>query len=473
MQNKEYYKRIVIFLFGFIIWGVLTACWGLVWYRYYGNIILRPFGYKGNWLVIAVYGFLLLCFSRIYGAYRIGYYKRTDLIFSNILAILFTNGITYLQTCLVGRAIMDIIPFAGMTLVHFVAVCIWSGIAGRLYQKLYPAHQMLVVYGGSGLTESLIQKMNTRSEKYDICEAVSVDEGLETVFEKIKQYSAVIICDVKSETRNKILKYCFDNSVRTYVTPKISDIIIQGSEEIHLFDSPLLLCKNTGLTFEQCVAKRLLDLLLSSTALILASPIMLGTALLVKLYDRGPVLYKQTRLTRDGKRFEVYKFRSMIVDAEKASGARLAAQNDNRVTPIGKVIRKTRLDELPQSLVGPRPERPEIAAQYEAEMPEFNYRLKVKAGLTGYAQVIGKYNPTPYDKLKLDLTYISKYSFLLDLKLIMMTIKTIFTPESTEGIAKGQKTAQKKSEKKQLVLVMKEGTESSSNQKDTKIEITQ
>ncbi len=482
MQNKEYYKRIIIFLFAFVLWGLITAAWVFVWNRYYGDIILRPFGYKGNWLVITVYGLILLCFSRVYGAYRIGYYKRGDVIFSNFLALFLTNGITYLQTCLVDRAIMKISPFIGMTLFDFIVIWIWSSLAGQLYRKLYPAYQMLVVYGGGGLAESLIYKMNSHVEKYDICEAVSVDEGLDVVFAKIHKYNAVIICDVKSETRNKILKYCYDHSIRTYITPKISDIFIRGAEEINLFDSPLLLCKNMGLTFEQRFAKRTLDLVVSTIALFVASPFMLLTAIAVKLYDGGPVLYRQRRLSLNGKEFEVYKFRSMIVDAEKKSGARLAAQNDNRITPVGKFIRKTRLDELPQllnifkgdmSIVGPRPERPEIAVQYEEEMPEFSYRLKVKAGLTGYAQVLGKYNTTPYDKLKLDLVYISQYSFLLDLKLILMTIKTVFTPESTEGIAKGQKTAQKKEEKKQLILVMKEDIEESSEQLDSKIEITQ
>ena len=173
---------------------------------------------------------------------------------------------------------------------------------------------------------------------------------------------------------------------------------------------------------------------------------MIIVAILIKLYDGGPFLFKQKRLTIDGKVFEVYKFRSMIVDAEKDGVARLASKNDDRITPIGKFIRKVRLDELPQlfnillgdmSIVGPRPERPEIAEEYMKTMPEFEYRLKVKAGLTGYAQVLGKYNTTPKDKLLLDLMYIEKYSLFLDLKLILMTIKILFMSESTEGVDDG------------------------------------
>jgi len=218
---------------------------------------------------------------------------------------------------------------------------------------------------------------------------------------------------------------------------------VRGADEIHLFDTPLLLCRNLGLTLEQRFLKRCFDMFFASCLLILSLPIMAITAAAIKLYDRGPVFYKQLRLTINGKVFTLYKFRSMIVNAEKQSGARLASENDDRITPIGRFIRKIRLDELPQllnilkgdmSAVGPRPERPEISQQYEREMPEFGFRLKVKAGLTGYAQVLGKYNTTPYDKLKLDLMYIEHYSILLDIKLILMTIKILFMPSSTEGI---------------------------------------
>ena len=131
----------------------------------------------------------------------------------------------------------------------------------------------------------------------------------------------------------------------------------------------------------------------------------------------------------------------MIVDAEKDGIARLSTgDNDDRITPIGKIVRKCRLDELPQlfnilfgqmSVVGPRPERPEIAAEYEKEMPEFSFRLIVKAGLTGYAQIMGKYDTTPYDKLRMDLMYIEKYSIMLDFKIILMTIKTMIFPGDT------------------------------------------
>ena len=220
---------------------------------------------------------------------------------------------------------------------------------------------------------------------------------------------------------------------------------------MHSFDTPLLVMRNNGLSFEQRVGKRIVDLVLTIPMCIVASPFMLLIAILIKAYDGGPVLYRQRRLTLDGREFMIYKFRSMCVDSEKG-GARLARKNDSRITPVGKVLRNLHLDELPQvlnilkgemSLVGPRPERPEIAAEYYKEIPEFAFRLRVKAGLTGYAQIYGKYNTTPYDKLKLDMYYIENYSLWRDIRIILMTIKILFVKENTEGVDDSQVTAMK------------------------------
>ena len=227
---------------------------------------------------------------------------------------------------------------------------------------------------------------------------------------------------------------------------------MKGTTEMHIFDTPIYLIREYALTVEQRAMKRLIDFFCSFILLILTSPFMLIVAICVKVYDGGPVLYKQVRCTVGGKEFKILKFRSMRVDAEKDGVARLASQKDDRITPVGHVIRACRLDELPQlwnifkgdmSFIGPRPERPEIIAQYEKEMPEFNFRMKVKAGLAGYAQVYGKYNTTPYDKLKLDLTYIENYSIWLDLKLMLLTLKILFKPDSTEGVDATQTTALK------------------------------
>ncbi len=257
----------------------------------------------------------------------------------------------------------------------------------------------------------------------------------------IDRYEGVILCEMPGQLRNDILKYCFAKKVRVYVAPKISDIIIRGAEEIRLFDTPLLLCRNKGLSPEQRIIKRLFDLMFAVIIGAVSLPFALIIAVCIKIEDRGPVLYKQKRLTMDDKEFYVLKFRSMVQNAEK-HGPQLATEDDSRITNVGRFLRKCRLDEIPQllnilkgdmSVVGPRPERPELAYEYEQEMPEFDFRLRVKAGLTGYAQVTGLYDTTPYDKLKMDMMYIEQYSLLLDLRIIMMTIKTVIFPgESNE-----------------------------------------
>ena len=253
------------------------------------------------------------------------------------------------------------------------------------------------------------------------------------------------------DERNKLLKYCYGHSARVYLMPKIPDVLIKGMTEMHIFDTPIYLTREYSLTIEQRMAKRCMDLVCSLLLMILASPIMLLTAIAIKLYDFGPVFYKQVRCTEGAKQFKILKFRSMKVNAEGDGKARLASKHDSR-TPIGKFIRATRIDELPQllnilkgdmSFIGPRPERPEIIEQYMEEMPEFMFRMKMKAGLAGYAQVYGKYNTTPYDKLKLDLTYIENYSIWLDIKILLLTLKVVLKPESTEGVDQSQTTALK------------------------------
>ena len=256
---------------------------------------------------------------------------------------------------------------------------------------------------------------------------------------------------VHSHERNIILKQCVAKGVQVYVIPRIGDVIMSGAERMHMFHLPMLRVGRYNPNPEYLFIKRVFDLFVSGLALVLLSPIMVAVGLAIKATDGGPAFYKQCRLTKDGKTFNVLKFRSMRVDAEKDGVARLSTgDNDDRITPIGKFIRKCRLDELPQlinifkgqmSIVGPRPERPEIAEQYYEELPEFALRLQAKAGLTGYAQVYGKYNTTPYDKLQMDLMYISNPSFVEDLKIMFATVRILFMPESTEGVSEGQTTA--------------------------------
>lgn len=452
MERREQYKRIIMFLSSVLILALETGIFAYVWFHYYADegVIGRTFWNRGNLVVVAQYALMLYLFYRIYGGFKVGYLRVFEVLYSQILSVLCVNMITYLQLSLIGRwkFATNLVPMLYMTGVDLVIVVIWVVSMRWIYAHIYPPRKMLLIYGDKN-PKDLIRKISSREDKYNICEIIHLSQGEETIKKKIDEYSAIILGDIPAEPRNKLLKYCFEKDKRCYSIPKISDILLMSSDSIHLFDTTLLLSRNRGLSIEQQFVKRLIDIVSSLCGLILASPFMLVIAILIKAYDGGPVFYKQKRLTKDGRVFEIIKFRSMKVESEK-SGARLAMKKDDRITPIGKVLRNIHFDELPQiinilkgdmSLVGPRPERPEIAAQYMKEIPEFSYRLKVKAGLTGYAQVYGKYNTTPYDKLKLDLTYIRTYSVWQDIKLVLLTFKILFQKENTEGVEAWQVTA--------------------------------
>ncbi len=440
--NKEQFKRILIFFTSLILISLFAVLFARMWYREYNSDMLDPFWQKGNILLIIIYVFTYVLTTRSMSGFKVTYLKPLTLFGSQVLGIVCTNIGAFVVISLIGRGRLSAKPIVYLTLIEIAAAFVWSFLTSLMFKKIYPPRRMIIVYCNQNST-ALIEKMSMRQDKYHICASVSCDEDIERIKEQILRYEAVIISDVPSAMRNKLLKFTLDKSIRVYITPKLSDIIIRGSDDFNLFDTPLLLNRNEGLSFEQRLIKRTFDLVMSIVALAVLSPFMLIAALAVKLYDRGPVFYRQERLTINGKSFYVFKFRSMVVDAEK-HGAQLAGKNDERITPVGKVLRKIRFDELPQllniikgdmSFVGPRPERPEFTHRYEKTMPEFKYRLKVKAGLTGYAQVMGKYNTTPYDKLKLDLMYIENQSFILDLKIILMTVKIVFVPDATEGIS--------------------------------------
>lgn len=402
------------------------------------------------WLLAAVYFILLLFFTATYGGLKVGYLKPMDVFFSQVISLLCANIVSYFQISLLSLGLVTPYPLLLMMLGQIVVSAGWTLVSHKLYQRFFPPKQLLFISGGRP-TEDILKKFETRRDKYNIIKCAAESEGPEALEREIvSRYDGVVLWDMDTAIRNRLLKFCYSRGIRVYMMPKIPDIMIKGSDQLHLFDTPILLTREYAMTIEQRAVKRLIDIVCAMILMIVTAPFMIVTAAAIKLYDGGPVLYRQVRCTRDMREFRILKFRSMCTDAEKDGVARLAAKNDSRITPIGKFIRMTRIDELPQlfnilngemSFIGPRPERPEIIRQYQEDMPEFTFRTKVKAGLAGYAQVYGKYNTTPYDKLKLDLFYIENYSVWLDLKLMLLTLKILFQAESTEGVDENQTTA--------------------------------
>ncbi len=456
MQEKESFKRIVrLSLSGVCLLGEAAIYIHFLYDYYFEPIKLNlRFFEKGEALFIAIYLILIFFFSSMYGGMRIGYLKNGEVIFSQVFATLLADVVTYGQISIMITALYPAQIYLYMVVMQIAWVVLWINIATFIYQHIFSPRQMLLIHGDRPY-DDIVAKFGTRKDKYDISKCMSYRAGYDEIFmEVLEPYDAIVIWDIPVDVRNRILKFCYGHSIRVYIMPKITDVILKGAEQLSLFDTPILFTREYKMTIDQRFIKRLIDIVCSVILIVVTSPLMLLTALAVKVYDGGPILYKQVRCTIGGKEFKIMKFRSMGVDAEKDGKARLAAKNDARITPVGKFIRVCRLDELPQlfnilagemSFIGPRPERPEIIAQYMEIMPEFKFRMRVKAGLAGYAQVYGKYNTTPYDKLKLDLYYIENYSVWMDIKLMFLTLKILLMPDSTEGIESTQITAMRQS----------------------------
>lgn len=407
-------------------------------------------GYGNLAMALGIYLFLLLELNHFFGGYKIGVHRKMNTLAAQVSALFVADFLEIFISMAVTGNFRFFNEFLGFYFLMFLGqgflICCITSKLIDLYRHLFPPLQVLEVYDqkptiiGPKITQG-------RPDKYQVASGVSVDLDENSLREKIKQYDAVLVDDMPSQKRNMLIKLCFEMDKRVYYTPKLSDIIIKSSENLNLFDTPLYLNRNTGMKASQRFIKRFFDIALSLIALIILSPILLIVAIAIKKEDGGPVFYKQERCTLNNRTFMILKFRSMIVDAEKDGRPHPAGEEDDRITHVGKFIRKTRIDELPQlinilkgdmSIVGPRPERIEHVQLYTESIPEFSFRSKVKGGLTGYAQVYGKYNTSALDKLKLDLIYIENYSLLLDVQILFETVRVIFQKESTEGFSQEQ-----------------------------------
>lgn len=445
-NRKRRNKSISLYvgLFNLILLIVITGHFTYEWNIVYNNILKQPFLGKGNILMVFTIFLIIFISMKMWGGFRLGYSKLVNLVFSQFLALITIGLGEFLIIALMAGTINHMGKLAGLIAVSagidFIFCVIYDLIGIRIYLMIFPPIRLLQVNGD--YDNHLRTKISNRSDKYEVCEEISIYEGVDNIYSKLEKYDAVLLNDIPNKYRKLILKYCFENDIPVYYTPKIQDIMVRGSDEINLFDSPLFLAKNIGMTTVQAFVKRVIDIICSTLGLIVLSPVFLIVSILIKIEDGGKVFFMQDRCTYDGKVFRIHKFRSMKEDAEKDGKPHPATSDDDRITKVGKFIRATRIDEFPQlvdiwignmSIVGPRPERVEHVAKYTEDIPEFDYRLKVKGGLTGYAQVYGRYNTTSYDKLKMDLIYVVNYSLLMDFQIVLETVKIIFSKESTEG----------------------------------------
>ncbi len=443
----EYRRQVGISAIIFLHFSVSIALFVIFWllFRYGGFVPQTMVGFRYNYFIILGYGAALFFFNKVYNSYLLGFGRVRDLVISEFMSQLFSVAAIYVLVSLGWNHWNNPLWFAALLAAQGVVNVVWACLGNALYFKIFPPKKTLLVFRNE-LDKRRFGNVSGKptGRIYRIESEIMYDGDFEGIREKLEEFDAVFVAGLNSNCRNGILKYCKENNKPMFFLPHVGDVIVQGSTHIQSFDSPVLYVTRSAPKPEYRIAKRVFDIISSLTGIIVLSPLMLVTAIAIKLYDGGPVIYKQTRLTRDEKEFRILKFRSMRVDAEKDGVARLSkGDRDERITPIGRIVRKCRLDEIPQlfnilkgdmSVVGPRPERPEIAEQYYSSVPDFRLRLQVKAGLTGYAQIYGKYNTDPYEKLEFDLLYINNMSVLTDIKLIFATIRVLFSSESTKGV---------------------------------------
>lgn len=421
--------------------SVLTAIYLIIWKSFYEKTIFSDYFLFGNFVLPILFFAVCLIIFKSAKACAYGNVKGINIAIGQFVTVFSVNLIFYVLLCLISNSIIS--PFA--MLLNFAAgvftAMLFVIIFAKLNKKATRKINIALIFGTKSSVSVKI-KLDALNNEYNISKLISSDKDINYIEKAIQNYDAIMLNDVKGQKRNDIIKLCYKLKKPVYVVPKVTDILLRNAKELNVIDTPMMFIDRGGLTIMQRFVKRAMDICCSAMAMIVASPIMLIIALAIKMEDGGPVFYKQKRATLGEKEFDILKFRSMIVDAEKEGFSIPATGLDPRITKVGKIIRPFRLDELPQiinifkgdmSIVGPRPERLEHVYKYSEDVPEFAYRLNVKGGLTGYAQIFGKYNTSPYDKLRLDLIYIQNYSLLIDIKLILLTVPVLFSKESTEG----------------------------------------
>ena len=448
-EKKDLKMQIWLYALDLLDMALVTVPFAVCWYLYYAGSINAPFFNKGNWLVVAMFTVLYVMFCKLYSGFNISVLRMSEIIYSQSLSLLIADVFMYFVISLLSKGFVFIPYMLLMLTMQILLSALWAILARNIYFRISKPLRTVIIWDMREGFEDLVSSYKL-DRRFRIVRTMHIDDCTGDPRGALREADAVFLCGIHSTARNQIVKYCISAGMTAYVIPRIGDVIMSSAVPIHMFHLPMMVVGRYSPSLEYLVLKRLFDIIISATALIILSPLMLVTALIVKS-DGGTVFYRQKRLTKNRKEFDIIKFRSMRMDAEKDGVARLSGgSGDSRVTKAGVWLRRFRIDELPQlfcclsgslSLVGPRPERPEIAEQYEKEMPEFALRLQAKAGITGLAQVCGKYNTSPYDKLLMDLQYIAKPGLFEDVKILFATIKIIFMPESTEGVAKGQITA--------------------------------
>jgi len=415
------------------------------------------FYFRGDILVLFLYTAVLYLTSRIYNGFNFGNAGMQEIILSWVLCLIVINVFQYSLLSLLESELLPVIGFMSILVTQIVVMIPITFYINKLYYRQNPAHKAIIIYGRKDNLDEFCSIVTRQRNKFRVDHIISQEVGTGALINFINKSQSVFFLEVEEAKLDGLLEYCYLYNKHTYIQPTFSKILLNTASTMWFSNTPVFSLKNPEQEMGSLIIKRIMDIVISLFVITLLSWLMFGIWVAVRFYDNHPAIYKQVRVTRGGKLFTLYKFRSMRVDAEDDGVPRLTAKDDNRITPLGRFIRRTRIDELPQffnvlsgamSVVGPRPERPEIAEQYEESHPNFSFRTKVKAGITGLAQIYGRYNTAPEEKLFLDIMYIETFSIVEDIKLMLQTIRVVFQGSSTEGIDYGLTTALRKRDDK-------------------------
>lgn len=431
--------RKIMFLGNLFIRFILLFAYimtSLYWYR---NQTFFSYTY---FFGIIIYFFVYERFARLYQGFKSGNMRIREIITAQMLSLLWADGIGWIICCISIHKVKNVVSVFILVLEELLIVTVWAYVMNKMYMRFHEPRRVFLVCP-EGDSAWLIKKIKERPTKFRIVEYSDTFSALSKAKEISEKFNCVIAFNIEKASYNELLHWCITEKKRFYRIADLDDVQIRGMRTVHILDTPMLMYEERELHRVELGLKRLFDILLSLTALLILWPLFLLVSIAIKMEDGGPVFFCQDRITENKKIFRIIKFRSMKLDSEKY-GIKPVTENDDRITKIGRIIRPFRIDELPQifnilkgdmSLVGPRPERKEFYYAYEKEVPEFGLRSRMKGGLTGYAQIYGKYNTSPRDKLILDLIYIENWSLLLDLKLLLLTIQICLKKESTEGFS--------------------------------------
>lgn len=442
-------QRTIIFLLKSLMYALLVGTFFVVFGTEYTWIMHLS---RTTGVTFVTFCVLELALVSVYGGYAIGRLKSKPIITSLSLATFATDLVSHLQLCImnVNENNNDHFVYESPELlvlvivIQFILIVLFTYLGQAIYFGINKPEKCCVITNSELALNIIMPKILRYKKQYNVTDMVHFTSP--NVYDIMSSCDTVFIYEVPTKHKVLFTEFCYANNKNVYTSFEMSDVMLMGGKSILLDDKPMVSAVIRDLTFEQRFFKRAMDIAISLVGIILTGPIMIATAILIKAEDGGSIFFRQKRATKGGKLFDVYKFRTMT---ETDSVNESAKSDDKRITKIGKYLRLFRIDELPQffnilkgdmSVVGPRPEMIENVSKYTAELPEFSYRLKVKGGLTGYAQIVGKYNTSPKDKLVLDLMYIEKYSLWLDFKLIMQTVTVLFKAgDSTKGFGNTEK----------------------------------